>query len=272
MLNIDYSGFSNYYASIQDSTDVISDMASLLRSTIRYVTYGEARYIYYEYDDGSQVVLYDWPSSSTYQQIPLTWGSGGSITSPVSVTINREHVWARNDMKIKPQSGSTSISRYEPHILDNGTFYHSPSNTDSGLYSDLFNLWNSLASPNSTHGDSFFGEESGASAKYYSSGGVFYPGDEYKGDIARMLFYMTLMYPYLTLVDKGDSNAVEGSYFYGYLDVLLEWNAEDPVSDYEIAKAQLNFDEQRNRNPFVDFYDQDFAELLFAYGDPNVAD
>jgi len=52
----------------------------------------------------------------------------------------------------------------------------------------------------------------------------------------------------------------------------MQWNLEDPVSDYEIAKCQTIFGEQGNLNPFVDFYSQGFAELLFESGDPDIQD
>lgn len=275
--DLDYSGYSDFYASIEDSTDVITDMADLLRSTIAYVSYGDARYVYTVYDNDSQVVLYDVPTSASYQLVPATgldgWGDGGVITTDTySITLNREHVWACSDMRIMPTNSDRSLDTYVGFILNDGSFDYRPDNTDSGHYSDLQNLWNALASPNITHSDHFFGEENGASVDPYLLNDIFYPGDEYKGDIARILFYMTLMYPYLTLVDQGSADAVEGTIYYGFLDILLEWNAEDPVSPYELQRTQTIFLQQGNRNPFVDFYTQDFAEMLFASGDPEVAD
>ena len=100
---------------------------------------------------------------------------------------------------------------------------------------------------------------------------IFYPGDEYIGDIARVLFYMTLVYPELTLVNEGDSNAIKGSIYYGYLNILLQWNMADPVSAEEIARNEKIFNAQGNRNPFIDLYsDGDFAKALFSFGDPEV--
>lgn len=276
--DLDYSGYSNYYVSITTSTDVVTDMADLLRSTISYVTYGDARYVYVTYANGSQVVLYDVPSSDTYQLISADgldgWGDGGVIyIGDVKVTLNREHVWACSDMRIMPSNGDRTLDTYVGFVLNEGSAWdYRPGNDDSGHYSDLINLWNALASPNSTHSDHFFGEELGDSVGYYLENGIFYPGEEYKGDIARILFYMTLMYPYLTLVDQGDSNAVEGTIYYGFLDILLQWNEEDPVSAYELERYETIFGQQGNRNPFVDFYDQNFAQILFGYGDPEVVD
>ncbi len=277
--DLDYSGYSDYYVSIDISTDVITDLALLLRSTIAYVSYGDARYVYTIYDNDSQVVLYDIPTSDSYRNVPATgldgWGDGGDIiTVDFSISLNREHVWACDDMRIMPINSDRTLDSYVGFELneDDVIFDYRPSNTDRGHYSDLHNLWNALASPNITHSNHFFGEENGASVASYLMNSIFYPGDEFKGDIARILFYMTLMYPYLTLVDQGSPDAVEGSIYYGFLDVLMEWNAEDPVCYYEIQKNELIFDTQGNRNPFIDFYNQDFAELLFASGDPNILD
>jgi len=274
---LNYSGFGDYYATIDTSTDVITDLALLLRRTILYVSYGDARYVYEVYENGSQVVLYDTVGSDSYQQVPATgldgWGDRGVITTPdFSITINREHVWACNDMQIMPLDGDRTLDGYVGFELNDDSFDSRPDNGDRGHYSDLFNLWNALESPNITHSDHFFGEENGDTAEAYLMNNIFYPGEEYKGDIARILFYMTLMYPYLTLVDEGSPFAIEGTIYYGYLDILLQWNQEDPVSDYELVMNQTIFGEQGNRNPFIDFYSQGFADILFANGDPDVQD
>lgn len=274
---IDYNGFSNYYTQLETSDDIIADLASILRGTIDYISYGDARYVYTKYDNDSQVILYDVPSSVTYRNVPAYgtagWGTGGVITTTsFTVTINREHIWACNDMQIMPVNADRTLDGYVGYKLNDNSFDDRPSNTDRGHYSDLHNLWNALAGPNGVHSDHFFGEENGSSISSYLANNAFYPGDEYKGDIARALFYMTLMYPYLTLVDKGSPNAFEGYIYYGYLDVLLKWNEEDSVSYYELEKNQTIFNEQGNRNPFIDFYDYDFANLIFTFGDPNILD
>lgn len=68
---------------------------------------------------------------------------------------------------------------------------------------------------------------------------AFYPGDEWKGDVARMLFYVNLRYgePFN---DVGD------------LQMFLEWNIEDPVSAFEIQRNNIIYGAQGNRNPFID--------------------
>ena len=275
--DLNYSGYGNYYLSLNESNNVINDLALLLRDTIDYVSYGDARYIYAKYDNDSQVIMYDVPSSPSYRKVPATgtagWGTGGVISTPdFSITINREHIWACSDMRIMPVNKSRSLTSYVEFVINDGSFDYRPSNTNRGHFSDLHNLWNALAGPNQTHSDHFYGEENGPSVASYLSNSIFYPGDEYRGDVARALFYMTLMYPHLTLVERDDPNANEGTIYYGYLEDLLRWNEEDPVSYYELERNNTIFSAQGNRNPFIDFYDQGFADLLFAEGDPNVLD
>lgn len=277
LYTIEYSGFDDYYISLNSSSDIITDLAFLLRSTIQYVSYGDARYVYATYEDGSQVILYDVPGSSSYHNVSAIgqdgWGDRGNISGDgFNITINREHVWACNDMRIMPISGKQTISSYETFVLQSGSFDYRPGNTNKGHYTDLHNLWNALAGPNGTHSDHFYGEELGSSVSPYLYNDIFYPGDEYKGDIARILFYMTLMYPHLTLVEREDENAYEGSIYYGFLEDLLMWNLEDPVSDVEIRRNETIFANQGNRNPFIDFYEYGFADLIFELGDPNVLD
>ncbi|HKM02604.1 MAG TPA: endonuclease, partial [Bacilli bacterium] len=97
-----------------------------------------------------------------------------------------------------------------------------------------------------------------------SSQKVFEPLDQYKGDIARAMFYMPTRYnefidalhPRLTLVNESPS-AVTASNIQdglaGDLASLLEWNNLDPVDEYEIHRNNLIYNNyQGNRNPFID--------------------
>ncbi len=98
-----------------------------------------------------------------------------------------------------------------------------------------------------------------------SSQKVFEPLDEYKGDIARAMFYMPARYytyenalhPKLTLVN-GSPSAITASVnqpgLAGDLATLLAWHISDPVDEYEIHRNNLianNY--QGNRNPFIDY-------------------
>lgn len=79
----------------------------------------------------------------------------------------------------------------------------------------------------------------------------FYPGDEWKGDVARMMMYMYLRYPDRCLPNYvGDD---ENTWHNDMPDIFLEWNADDPVTDFETHRNDLiETDFQGNRNPFID--------------------
>ena len=96
------------------------------------------------------------------------------------------------------------------------------------------------------------------SGNSFESGILWYPGDEWKGDVARMMMYMYLRYGSQCLptgvaqigipTAANDSNMVQ---------LFLEWNAEDPVSVYEDRRNTYlgntaNTYAQGNRNPFID--------------------
>jgi endonuclease I len=93
---------------------------------------------------------------------------------------------------------------------------------------------------------------SGYSAGY--SGVVFEPIDEFKGDVARCLFYFATRYENQIAnwdheMLNGTSNKVFSTWF---LNVLLTWHAQDPVSAKEIARNNAVYMFQGNRNPYID--------------------
>lgn len=89
---------------------------------------------------------------------------------------------------------------------------------------------------------------------------VFEPIDEFKGDIARAYFYMATRYEnviagwennssYGDAVLNGSNDQVFESWF---LTLLLQWHADDPVSQYETDRNDAAYSFQGNRNPFID--------------------
>ncbi|MDR2828733.1 MAG: endonuclease [Acholeplasmatales bacterium] len=259
--------YVGYYESLNNQANILNALISLLRSTIHYKTYGDARYNYVEdtKNPNSQYILYEMDRTKF---IPLDWGSGGVITLPSGGTysVDREHVWACNDMRIMPASMSSKITIYEDFVLMSGGWDYRPDNSSKGHFSDLHNLWNAVRTVNqSLHSDHFYGN-TGVTGAPNRSGSIFYPGDEFVGDIARILFYMDIMYPYLTLVPTGNANANEGSIYYGFLDTLLQWNLNDPVSAEEIARNNSIFALQGNRNPFIDY--PSLVNIIYTSSNP----
>lgn len=87
-------------------------------------------------------------------------------------------------------------------------------------------------------------------------GANWYPGDQWKGDVARMMMYMYLRYGDQCQPDNvgvgvpvaSDPNMIQ---------LFLQWNADDPVSTIEDQRNTYlgnanNAYGQGNRNPFID--------------------
>ncbi len=84
---------------------------------------------------------------------------------------------------------------------------------------------------------------------------AWYPGNEWKGDIARIIMYMYLRYD-----EQANPNRMaksKNTYSKEMPDIFLKWNAEDPVSNLEKQRNNYlgnlaNTYGQGNRNPFID--------------------
>ena len=85
---------------------------------------------------------------------------------------------------------------------------------------------------------------------------AWYPGDDWKGDAARMIMYMYMRYGSVclpTAVGVGSKEFTQDE----MIDLFLQWNVEDPVSDVEKTRNSYhentsNYAAQGNRNPFID--------------------
>lgn len=182
-----------------------------------------------------------------------------------SVSFDKEHIWAQS-------------------LGDFGRNY--------GAGSDLHALWPSDVKGNqNAHSNYNFGvpttkikELDNDKGTYvgrngYVSGSthkVFEPLDEFKGDVARAMFYMPARYftyidkdhPKLELVNYSSAGIIADGTTTGkagILETLLEWNELDPVDEHEIRRNNLiahNY--QGNRNPFIDY--PQWARIAY---DPN---
>ncbi len=90
------------------------------------------------------------------------------------------------------------------------------------------------------------------------NGTVFEPIDEFKGDIARALLYFVTRYEdKLQTFDYNDSNnpqdgSKDRAFDQWYINLLLKWNSDDPVSQKELDRNDYGYIYQKNRNPYVD--------------------
>ncbi|MEP3836039.1 MAG: endonuclease [Algibacter sp.] len=132
-----------------------------------------------------------------------------------------------------------------PNLNSNGT--------NVPPYADAHNLRPSDVTMNSNRGNLKFTDGSG-NAQNIS--GNWYPGDEWKGDVARIIMYMYLRYGTQckpSYVALGTQNAIDAD----MINLFLEWNEEDPVSAFEDNRNTYhantsNTYAQGNRNPFID--------------------
>ena len=84
------------------------------------------------------------------------------------------------------------------------------------------------------------------------------PADDYKGDFARMYMYMVTAYEdYATLWTGNSVNQLDNNTYPVFeqwtVDLLLKWNAQDPLSKKEITRHNEVYKVQGNRNPYIDY-------------------
>jgi endonuclease I/chitodextrinase len=107
------------------------------------------------------------------------------------------------------------------------------------------------------------GSKLGSSSVSGYTGTVFEPINEFKGDIARMYFYFATRYEntvagYPFAMFNGTSNQV---FTTAFLNLLLTWNTQDPVSAREIARNNAIYARQLNRNPYIDH--PEYVQLIW---------
>lgn len=120
----------------------------------------------------------------------------------------------------------------------------------SGPGADAHNLRACDFQQNSTRNNRKFGTGTGA-AGYINPVGDWYPGDEWKGDVARIIMFMYLRYGNQCLpsnVGTGTPLSIDNN----MIDLFLQWNVDDPVSAYEENRNAVLAGIQGNRNPFID--------------------
>lgn len=166
-------------------------------------------------------------------------------------------------------SGENSCYNRE-HLFPKSWF-----NDQSPMYTDIHHLYPTDGYVNGQRSNFPFGEVSNASWTSLNgtkkgnnsynfpgayNGTVFEPIDEFKGDVARVYFYMATRYE--NQIDSWETNtsqsdiALNGTatqvYEDWFLTMLIEWHNADPVSQKEIDRNNAAYNFQGNRNPFID--------------------
>lgn len=245
---VEYSG---YYEGIGGLTGdaLILALRDILREGFTMLSYGDARYV---------LSFSDRDPETNYESVRGIYDNAVIATEWISTgegAWQREHVWPNSKLGI-------------PRV----------DNSSKNQGSDLHNL-RAITGINQTRSNRYFAEGSGIATTIGSEG--FYPGDEHKGDVARILFYMDIMYDELNLTNditmlenNPDTNyTLEGAYA-GILDLLLQWHIEDPVDEFELHRNEFIYsgvaidpygkeiNPQGNRNPFIDH--PELVELIWV--------
>lgn len=133
-------------------------------------------------------------------------------------------------------------------------------NPEEAEYVDYHNLYpTNLAQANSPRSNLPFGIITGPVVFNYLEGSVgeiadgsyvYEPRDDQKGNLARAIFYMATCYngPNGT----GDDWSIPANQDQ---DVLKNWHFGDLPDNYEIARHELIYETQNNRNPYIDSVD-----------------
>lgn len=214
-----------------------------------------------------------------------------SSTKPNNyIQVDKEHVWAKNHgFKKLDDKGSDILNRGAPTDLHN--LVAADHNTNSSGHNDYY--YGNVENKNSeTEIYSYLADGSKEVSGWKEKVGtdyIFEPTDEWKGNVARCLFYMATRYskkldvntqeePYLVLANSIDGLEDNNDIFHGVhlnLDTMLDWHELDPVDEYEKRRNDLiYFNVQNNRNPYIDYpilakkvfsNEYDFSQLKEKY-------
>jgi endonuclease I len=125
-----------------------------------------------------------------------------------------------------------------------------PDNNTRNIGSDLHILKPLDQSTNSSRGNTGFGPVIGSGTNG-AQGGYYYPGDADRGDVARIIFYGGTRWK-----DEGlkvvNGQGDQASFAMGDLASLIVWHFADPPDTFERRRNQIIFQDQGNRNAFID--------------------
>lgn len=171
-------------------------------------------------------------------------------------------------------SGAEGLGYNREHAVPQSTF-----NSDYPMYSDLHFVIPTDARINQLRNNYPYGVgnstvhytftnsskiANSAIPNYVYTNRVYEPINEFKGDIARMLLYFAVRYEeklpsfnYSTNINPAiDRSPLDGTaeraFDPAYISMLLQWHAQDPVSQREIDRNNAIYTTQKNRNPFID--------------------
>ena len=225
----------DYYASLEGKSgaalkqaiqDIIANPA-----VVKKFTYGDAYEILKTSDqnptNSSQVWLMyvEQPRSKLDQQT----GSSGAAGF-----WNREHIYCQS------RGGFADATSTTPVGINNGA--STSANDTAAGHADVHHIRAEDSPENSIRSNRNYGVDYNGPAGTMGS---------WKGDVARAVFYMSVRYNGLNVVNGNPPETPDG--FIGDLATLLLWNTTDKADDFEMNRNNYIYTWQKNRNPFIDY-------------------
>lgn len=237
-----------YYQAI-DRTETGMDLQQSLRTLITQThmvetTYSGLATVFPKSDlDPAKSGHILWFYSGTSVKFSGFGGSNGQT--------NREHVWPKDGGKAFPEQVKAGSDAH--HLRPTETQLNSiRGNKSFGVVPQTSaNIAKQNGVTNYATGD----------ALSYVNSTYFYPGKGYRGQTARILFYVQVRwgaaYQLRFVLGPGTSKTI------GDMETLMTWHLQEPVSSLEHTRNEEVYRIQGNRNPFID--DPEFACQIYAH-------
>ena len=231
-----FRGADDYYSENGYPVDVLlsesgwqlaNDLNDLMTTTHTHVTsYSEIRYMFTGSDADPDVpgnILLCYSGAS----VNGTWDQGA--------TYNREHVWPKSHGSFSDGNAGADLHHIRPE--------NQQVNSDRGNY---LMSWVDTATKQLAYNNSPIGS-------YVNTvSGTFEPRDGFKGDVARIYFYVAVRWGEDLAQPVSDDTFA----------TLLEWSILDPVDGLERARNDYVESVQGDRNVFIDH--PEFGRLIYG--------
>ncbi|QBK76686.1 endonuclease [Myroides odoratimimus] len=269
--------YQQYYSKLdftKEGTLLKQQLAKLVKDTHIPQTYTPGMWEATEFTDedpenkNNVLQIYSWPDKDAKNDItkkrsvPKEHKNDKSTNLPLTSLWEREHVFAKALATDKTKNQKALITVFGKNSDGSDRI---PTTSEEIAGHDAHHLRAINRSTNSSRSNNKFVDGSGNSKKVGKE--YYFPGDEWKGDVARMMMYMHIRYEnengggYTKATKVGmPRDAKAGVLSDEMIDLFLKWNAEDPVDEIERRRNEYHGNpnnpnyrySQGNRNPFID--------------------
>ncbi|MBW7875068.1 MAG: endonuclease [Candidatus Cloacimonetes bacterium] len=228
-IEVQNESVSSYYADAEGlkGRQLFDALHEITGRNYRSFSYGEARDILYNKADNQNGKVYAHYSDLWVTGRGRDWKEQGDANRDGTGNdfINCEHIW--------PQS---KFGKSLPMV------------------SDIHHLFSTFSKPNGMRSHYAFGEVnrslySTSAGSKLGEGEIFEPADTAKGNVARAMLYFYTRYHNRNIWAQ---NTSKDEFFFDNLETFMRWHAADPVDEKEKHRNEVIYQNQRNRNPFID--------------------